>query len=338
MSRRNGAKPPRPPLPRSPCGPPPINLWSLIPRILAVLLTAGALCYLLARYIVSPVVKLRAVTRQVSQGNLSARVSPLLGRRRDELAEMGRDFDVMATRIEPLMTSQQRLLRDISHELRSPLARMNVALDLARRRAGDQATSALERIKREALRINEMIGQLLTLVRWECNADGQQQEVIDLARLVTEVAADADFEARGQNRTVRVVACDDCRTTGRYSLLRSAVENVVRNALRYTSEGATVDVSLQCQSTNNGHVAVITVRDHGPGVPEETLADIFRPFYSVEEARDPDSGGTGLGFAITARAVSLHNGTVTAANTPDGGFMVEINLPTTLDQYSSTDD
>jgi two-component system sensor histidine kinase CpxA len=300
-----------------------------------VLLTAALLCYLLARYIVSPVVKLRTVTRQVADGDLSARVGPLLGRRRDELAAMGRDFDAMATKIEMLMTSQQRLLRDISHELRSPLARLNVALDLARRRCvGDRATIPLERIEREALRINEMIGQLLTLVRWESNADGLQQEVIDLGRLVSEVAADADFEARGQNRSVRIVSCDDCRTVGKYSLLRSAVENVIRNGVRYTDEGTEVDVSLRCQRANNGH-AVITVRDHGPGVPEEMLSDIFRPFYRVEEARDPDSGGTGLGLAITARAISLHHGTVAAANAPDGGFIVEINLPVTRDGKAS---
>jgi signal transduction histidine kinase len=310
-------------------GPPPRNLWSLVPRILAVLLTAGVLCYLLARYIVSPVVKLRTVTRQVARGDLSARVGPLLGRRRDELAAMGRDFDAMATRIEALMIAQQRLLRDISHELRSPLARLNVALDLARKRAGREAASALERIEREARRINEMIGQLLALVRWESSADGLRQETIDLRRLVMEVAEDADFEARGQNREVRVVTCDDCRTTGTYSLLRSAVENVIRNALRYTDEGTTVDVSLQCQGTNGEGRAVIIVRDHGPGVPEEMLAEIFRPFYRVEEARDPDSGGTGLGLAITARAIRLHDGTVSAANAPDKGLIVEINLPLT---------
>lgn len=172
-----------------------------------------------------------------------------------------------------------------------------------------------------------MIGQLLTLVRWESNADGWQQEAIDLNRLVTEVAEDADFEARAQNRTVRVVANDECHMHGKYSLLRSAVENVVRNALRYTDEETAVEVSLRCQGTAGDGQAIITVRDHGPGVPEETLADIFRPFYRVEEARDPDSGGTGLGLAITARAIHLHNGTVTAENVADGGLKVEINLP-----------
>ncbi|HEX8774120.1 MAG TPA: ATP-binding protein [Pyrinomonadaceae bacterium] len=302
-------------------------LWSLVPRILAVLLTAGALCYLLARYIVSPVVKLRAVTKQVAGGDLSARVGPLLGGRRDELAEMGRDFDLMAAKIETLMTSQQRLLRDISHELRSPLARLNVALDLARRRAGDKATGALERIERESRRINEMIGQILTLIRGESDADGLTEEMVDLSRLVTEVSEDADFEARSQNRTVRVVVNDDCRTAGSYSLLRSAVENVIRNAVHYTDEGTTVEVSHQRRSVNGDVYGVITVRDHGPGVPEETLADIFRPFYRVEEARDPDSGGTGLGLAITARSVSLHKGTVRAFNAPDRGLIVEMRIP-----------
>lgn len=302
-------------------------LWSLVPRILAVLLTPGVLCYLLARYIVSPVVKLRAVTKQVAGGDLSARVGPLLGGRRDELAEMGRDFDRMAAKIETLMTSQQRLLRDISHELRSPLARLNVALDLARRRAGDKATGALERIERESRRINEIIGQLLTLIRGESDADGLRQETVDLSRLVTEVSEDADFEARSQNRTARVVINDDCRTTGTYTLLRSAVENVIRNAAHYTDEGTAVEVSHQRRSINGDGYGVITVRDHGPGVPEETLADIFRPFYRVEEARDPDSGGTGLGLAITARSVSLHDGTVRAFNAPDRGLIVEMRFP-----------
>jgi two-component system sensor histidine kinase CpxA len=305
------------------------NLWSLVPRILAVLLTAGLLCYLLARYIVSPVVKLRAVTRQVSGGDLSARVGPLLGGRRDELAAMGRDFDVMATRIETLMTAQQRLLRDISHELRSPLARLNVALDLARKRAGEKAASALDRIERESHRINELVGQLLTLVRWESSADEPRKETVDLAHLVMDVAADADYEARSQNREVRVLSADECQTTGTYSLLRSAVENVVRNALRYTDEATTVEVSLQCKRAGDNEQAVITVRDHGPGVPDEMLGEIFRPFYRVEEARDPVSGGTGLGLAITARAISLHHGTLTAANVPGGGFIVEIRLPAT---------
>jgi two-component system sensor histidine kinase CpxA len=295
-------------------------------RLLAVILTAGLLCYLLARYIVSPVVKLREVTRRVTSGDLSARVSPLLGRRSDELAAMGHDFDAMASKIETLMTAQQRLLRDISHELRSPLARLNVALDLARKRAGPDAASALSRIELESNRMGKMISQLLALSRWESN-NGFQHERVELSAVVREIVADADFEARNDHRAVRITVCDECQMVGAGALLRSAIENVVRNAVRYTMEGTTVEVSLQCHGTNGDRDALIRVRDYGMGVPEEMLADIFKPFYRVEEARDRESGGTGLGLAISERAIRLHNGTITAQNLPEGGFLIEIRLP-----------
>ena len=292
-------------------------------RVLAVLLTAGLLCYLLARYIVSPVVKLREATKRVAGGDFSARVGPLLGSRQDELAEMGRDFDVMAARIESLMGAQQRLLRDISHELRSPLARLAVALDLARKRAGPGAEGALARIEREAARLNEMIGQLLSLSRREAGDRLESAEAVDLAALLGDVAEDADFEARGRGREVRVTECDACGVRGAPLLLRSAVENVVRNAVRHAPEATAVRVSLRCA----GGEAVIRVEDEGAGVPEESLKDIFRPFYRVGDARDRETGGAGLGLAITERAVRLHGGTVGAANLPGRGFAVEMRLP-----------
>ncbi len=303
--------------------PPRPNLWALLPRVVAVVLTAGLLCYLLARYIASPVVKLRAATRRLAGGDLSARVGPVLGGRRDELADMGRDFDLMAAQMESLMSAQGRLLRDISHELRSPLARLGVALDLARKRAGDEASGALSRIEREAVRLNEMIGQLLSLSRWETGADGARRTRVELSALVREVAEDADFEARSANRSVNVVECEECETEGTPALLRSAFENVVRNAVRHAPEGTGVKISLR----REGGEAVLSVRDEGAGVPEESLADIFRPFYRVDDSRTRETGGTGLGLAITERAVRLHGGTVTAANIPGGGFAVEIRLP-----------
>jgi len=303
--------------------------WTFFVRLLVVILTAGALCYLLARYITTPVVKLREVTRQVTEGDLSARVGPRLGRRRDELAAMGHDFDTMATRVETLVSAQTRLLRDISHELRSPLARLSVALDLARKRAGAAAAADLDRIEREAKRLNEMIGQLLTLSRSESDANGHGAQALDLAALVREVAADADFEAQAQGRAVEVVECEECRMKGTASLLRSAVENVVRNAVRYTPEGTAVKLSLRCARESNGAgaAAVIRIRDEGPGVPEEALPEIFRPFYRMDDSRTRETGGTGLGLAITERAVRLHGGTVKAANLPGGGLTVEIRLP-----------
>lgn len=320
--------------PRQPRPPGPINFLlgdtfaALVLRVVAVILTAGILCYLLARYIVAPVVKLRAVTRQVAGGDLSARVGPLLGTRRDELADMGRDFDVMAGHIQDLVNWQRRLLGDISHELRSPLARLALALELARGRAGEGAASALDRIESEAESINEMIGQLLTLARWERGLDGERWEPFDLTDLVREVAEDANFEAHARGREVLVLAPEECQLTGSPVLVRSAVENVVRNAVRYAPEKTAVEILVRRQPEESQSLAVITVRDKGPGVPESALADLFRPFYRVEEARDRESGGTGLGLAITERYVRMHGGTVTAANAPDGGLIVEIRLPT----------
>ena len=320
-----------------PMGPPPVerhvfwvlseSTWLLLVRVLAMVLAAGALCYLLARYIVTPVVKLREVTRQVTGGDLSARVGPRLGGRRDELAAMGHDFDEMAARIETLVGAQTRLLRDISHELRSPLARLSVALDLARKRAGAAAAGDLDRIEREAKRLNEMIGQLLALTRWESDGDRVRAESFDLASLVREVAADADFEAQGRNCSVVVEECDKCVTRGTPQLLRSAVENVVRNAVRYTPEGTAVKISLRCRRAGGAGEAVVTVRDEGAGVPEASLQEIFRPFYRMDDSRTRETGGTGLGLAITERAVRLHGGTVMAENLSGGGFVVELRLP-----------
>ena len=300
---------------------------ALLLRVLAAILAGGALCYLLARYIVTPVVKLREVTRQVTEGDLSARVGPRLGRRRDELAAMGHDFDEMASRVETLVGAQARLLRDISHELRSPLARLVVALDLARKRAGAAAAGDLDRIEREAMRLNEMIGQLLALSRWESVGDGLRAEEFDLAALVCEVAADADFEAQARNCTVVVEESDECVTRGTPQLVRSAVENVVRNAVRYTPEGTAVKIRLRCRRENGRGEAVVNVRDEGAGVPEEFLRDIFRPFYRMDDSRTRETGGAGLGLAITERAVRLHGGTVKAENVEGGGFVVELRLP-----------
>lgn len=301
---------------------------ALLLRVLAAVLAAGALCYLLARYIVTPVIRLREVTRQVTEGDLSARVGPHLGRRRDELAAMGHDFDEMASRVETLVGAQARLLRDISHELRSPLARLSVALDLARKRAGAAAAGDLDRIEREAKRLNEMIGQLLTLSRWESDGNGARLETFDLAEIVRDVSADADFEAQARGCSVVVEECEECEVRGTQALLRSAVENVVRNAVRYTPEGTAVRISLKCgEGSGARREAVVAVRDEGAGVPEEALADIFRPFYRIDHSRTRETGGTGLGLAITERAVRLHGGTVTAANHPDGGLLVELRLP-----------
>ncbi len=311
-------------LPRTPSS---FNFRALALRLIVVSLIGGVLCYGLARYLTTDIRKLRETTHEFADGNLGARVGAKLVKRRDEIAQLGRDFNLMAERLQSMVAAQHRLLGDISHELRSPLARMSVALELARKRSTSEARSALDRIEREAETLNEMIGQLLSLTRLESGTPGLKRTEVDLARLVRDVADDADFEARSRNRSVNVVSCDECSTIGTEDLLRSAVENVVRNAVRYTAEGTQVEIALQARNGAGDHAAVITVRDHGHGVPEELIENIFRPFYRAEDARDRESGGSGLGLAITARAVRLHGGTVKATNATGGGLEVTMTLP-----------
>jgi signal transduction histidine kinase len=300
-----------------------------IVRAAAVLFIAGFVCFWLARYITAPVLHLRAATHRLAMGNLSARVGAATGHRTDELAELSRDFDHMAEQIESLISSQRRLLADISHELRSPLARLTVALGLTRLHANPESTAGLDRIELEAGRLNTLIGSLLRLARLEGGSEVLEGEPVLLDRVVAEVAADADFEAQSRNRHVRVSHADVCTIPGNRELLRSAIENVIRNAVNYTAEGTEVQIALQ-KLSNNGHAtALISVRDHGRGVPEESLPDIFLPFYRVGDARDRSTGGSGLGLSITDRAIRLHGGSVRAANCSDGGLLIELRLPCT---------
>jgi two-component system, OmpR family, sensor histidine kinase CpxA len=295
--------------------------------IFIAVLSSGLVCYALARYLTAPVVRLRAATQKLATGDLSARAGVPRSRRHDEMAELVRDFDAMAERLEKSVNAQARLLNDISHELRSPLARLNVALGLARQRTGPQAQSALERIDLEANRLNELIGELLTVARLESGDQSRQKSPIHLGELIDEIAKDADFEAQSRNCHVECVVSEDSTVMGVPLLLHSAIENVLRNATRYTEEGTGVQVRLEAGQGPSGAEAVIRVTDSGPGVPEDALDKLFRPFYRIDDARGRQTGGVGLGLAITERAVRLHGGTVSATNRPQGGLMVEIRLP-----------
>jgi two-component system sensor histidine kinase CpxA len=296
-------------------------------RLVIAVFIGGLVCLWLARYITAPVEKLRAAARQLADGNLSSRIGSDSIRRKDELGDLERDFDRMAERIESLMSSQQRLIHSISHELRSPLARLNVALGLARKQADATVNGSLDRIEREAGRLNELIGSLLTLARWESGAEPVNCDAVELDTLVREVAADADFEARSRNRAVRVLTLQPCSITGVRDLLRSAIENVMRNAVKYTRKDSEVEVTLEHVHGPGQERAVIRVCDHGDGVPEDALENIFRPFYRVADSRERSSGGAGLGLSIAAKAVSLHGGQVRAENSPTGGLMVELRFP-----------
>lgn len=308
---------------------PPPSPWWAITRWVAVLLTSGLVCYWLARYLIAPVSTLGDAARRIAGGDLDVRVGERLGRRKDELADLGRDFDIMAERVGQLLATQRQLLTDISHELRSPLARLYVALGLARKGADSETDRALDRIERETERLNELIGQLLSLTRLEAGEPTAERQSVDLGALVAEIVADADFEAQGRERAVSLTRAQACTTEGFEELLRRAIENVVRNAVRYTSAGTRVETALDLRNANGRTEAVIQVRDHGPGVPEDKLEDLFRPFYRLDDARDRESGGTGLGLAISERAVRLHGGAISARNAEHGGLIVEITLPVT---------
>lgn len=296
--------------------------WVGMLRLAGLLASAVLVCSLLAAYLTSPIRKLRSATKRLAAGELSTRVKPQLPRRRDELADLARDFDEMAERIESLITSQERLTRDVSHELRSPLARMNVALELAKQRSGPELQPLLTRIEGESERLNEMISRILTLSKLESGAfDEFRGESLDLTEIVREVAADADFEAKAKGKAVDLVWSDKCTMVGNENLLRSAIENVVRNAVKYTDDGTKVRVSVIADNGN----AKIQIGDRGGGVPEAELKNLFIPFYRLGEARDRKTGGTGLGLAIARRAIVAHKGEISARNV-SGGLEVEIVL------------
>lgn len=301
--------------------------------LIAAAIISGLVSFFLARYLSRPIRRLSRATRQFGSGDLALRVAPSLGGRRDEVAELAHDFDHMAERLQALIAAQRQLLSDVSHELRSPLARLQVALGLARQRGPNQPFPELDRIEREAERLNELIAQLLSLARLESEAGLPRTERVDLAALVAEIAESADYEVSASNRGVRLVASIPAHVEANPTLLHSALENVVRNAAKYTAEGTAVEIALARDNHRAGST-LVQVRDHGPGVPDDMLAKLFDPFVRVGDARDRVSGGYGLGLAIAKRAIQLHRGEISARNHADGGLTVNVRLPT--DQIRET--
>jgi len=310
--------------PRAAFGPDPAGLalhWGV------AFLVSGFICYLLTRYLTRPILHLRTAARELATGKLHTRAAAESQTRNDELAELVRDFNSMAERIEGLVSSQRQLISDVSHELRSPLSRLIVAMDLARERKGQDP--AFERMEQDFERLSEMIGRLLTVARLDASDASIQMTTLNLAALASEVVSDAEFSAQERKRSVRLTSENDIYVTGNRDLLRSAIENILLNAVRYTPQGASVDVRLRYEAALGS--AVLNVRDYGPGVPENELINIFRPFYRVSDARDQQSGGVGLGLAITDRVVRLHGGSVSAANAAGGGLEVQIRIPVAAD-------
>ena len=305
--------------------------------ITIAVITSGLMCYLLAWSLTSPVTRLRKAAQSLAAGDLSARAGAPASGRGDELTELMCDFDRMADRIEGLVDSQSRLLKDVSHELRSPLARLSVALGLARQKAAPEIEGSLNRIELEADRLNQLIQRLLTISRLESRTDGLRKTRLSLRELVEQVAHDAEYESPGRGCRVTTSgnlpdnmpadAADEFLVEADPDLLRSAVENVVRNATRYTAEGTTVEVRLERQRAAHGDEIVVRVLDSGPGVPEEALQKIFEPFYRLDDARNRQTGGAGLGLSIADRAIRLHGGQLRASNRKQGGLEIEIRIP-----------
>jgi signal transduction histidine kinase len=295
--------------------------------ILIFVLTSGLVCYLLAKFLTSPVLRLRKAAQKLASGDLSTRVGAPPSPGGDEVSQLLRDFDLMAEQIEKLVNAQSRLLKDISHELRSPLARLSVALELARQRTGAEGQSILDRISMESNRMNELIGSLTTIARLESGAGSIRKQAVHLEDLVQEIARDAAFEAQTRNTQVECEILDELPVAGDPALLRSAIENVVRNATRYTREGTAVVIRAEKKKAGNLQEAYIQVSDSGPGVSEGELDKIFEPFYRIDDARERSTGGVGLGLAITDQAIRLHGGSVRASNLPEGGLLVEMHIP-----------
>jgi two-component system sensor histidine kinase CpxA len=294
-----------------------VGSWFLQPEHAFVMAAAVLFCYWLALYLTRPVRRLQKAVERFGHGDLSARSGAT---RQDELGDLARAFDRMAGRIETLLTAERRLLLDISHELRSPLARLAVAIELAR--SGEDLDPALNRIQKEADRLNSLVGQLLQVTRAEGDPASLHRDPVRLDQLVRQLVNDSSLEATSHGCHLDYEPGEPVTVAGDEELLRRAVENVLRNAIRHAPPQTSVEVKL---ARNNGH-AIIDIRDHGPGVPEEALPRLFDPFYRVETDRNRTSGGIGLGLSIARRAIELHKGSIKARNVKPG-LEVELELP-----------
>ena len=305
------------PAPVTPPQRPPLMLVAAV-GVIASLAFAAVLAWYFAR----PIRALDWALRSATQGKLDVRVRPLIGGRRDEIADLGRQFDQMVQQVQSMIASQRRLFHDVSHELRSPLARMEAAVGLARQ-SPERIEASLERIERESRRLDALVGEVLTLARLDSGVDEEPPQPIDLAALLGTVVDDARFEGESANVAVSYSGPDTLPMRARPDALLRAFDNIVRNALRFAPPGSTVAIALE--KGTDGKRAVITVDDSGPGLRSEQLDSVFRRF--VRASGENSGTGFGLGLAIAERAVRAHAGTIEASNRPEGGLRIAITLP-----------
>jgi len=284
---------------------------------------SALMCLVIAHYLSKPIERLRLATNELARGNLDIRVGATIGKRSDEIADLVRDFDSMAGELRNQIQSERNLLSGVSHELRSPIARMRLALALARTSDRPERDEMLDRIEQDTIQLDSMLERILTVARLENGQYKPKFESLSLNDLIDEVLDDARFEAAATDVTVNYADDAMLHVNGDPRLLRSAIENVVRNAIFYSGQGGRIDVGLRLDDSH----AILTVRDNGKGVPDDALALLFKPFYRVDDARGTTTGGMGLGLAIVRNAVAVHGGTVTARNVSPHGLEVELRLP-----------
>jgi len=295
----------------------PVDFSQYLPYYLLILVAIALLCWVLATNIASPLRGLARVVDRFGAGDLSVRVNST---RKDEIGEVGRAFDRMAERIATLLTAERRLLQDISHELRSPLARLSFAAELAR--TADNRDAAIARLNKEIARLTDLVGGLIQVTRVEGDPEAHNTEALRLDSLLTEVVGDCRVEAEARGSQIALTAEPQLTLRGDREVLRRAIENILRNSIRYNPAGSSIEVNLAASADT----ARIAVRDYGPGVPEDVLPKIFQPFFRVDDSRDTATGGVGLGLAIASRAIGLHHGRLWAENVVPG-LKVWIELP-----------
>ena len=325
----------------SPSGRPYVLLFYIQPRLgdswesvvgqnllvtLGVLFAATLLCLWLAYHIASPIQGIQAAARRVAEGDLSAKAPLTISKRHDELASLSIDFNSMVEHLATLIRTQRDMFNSISHELRSPLARLTVCLGLLRKQLPPRSDDLIRRMERDLARVDTLMAQILILARLESGLPSGKRESVNFSQLVEEVVADGSFEAQAIGKSVSLEAANPVLLESVHTeALRSACENIVRNAIRFSPPGGEVEVNLSVRGDSEKRVS-LSVRDHGPGVPEEHLRDIFRPFFRLNRSEGAGDGN-GLGLAIALEAVRLNGGAITASNLSPSGLNIELNLP-----------
>lgn len=307
------------------------NNWVLY---LISILVSGSACFLFARHASRDIHVLQAATQEIAKGDLSVRLAPKFATRKDEMAELSRDFDNMTARLEKSMQEQKRLIKDVSHELRSPLARLQFALSVAQQRSQNQGVQQdLEKVRHAADYLNDIITTILSFPTSEKDT-WELDDTLDIRTLLETLCDEFKNEATEKNVTIVFHPHVEEALVDTYSnTLMGVFENVLRNALHYTLANTTIEVELHTRGTQ----VEVAIADQGPGVAAEELADIFEPFYRTDEARDRSSGGYGLGLSIAQRTVKLHGGNIFAKNRPAGGLQVSVTLPGSQHSLSTND-